>query len=278
MQNSKEVLVTQELNRLVTCFVDLSASKERYTLEQSMVKSLCQLLQCSTVLVRLYNGHGEYEPHAIFRGDATGACYHQDQSSVLDCDLLLQLKRYLEVLHKQPTKNIYELENCIFWPLFSGSECIDVLILSNDQMTAPKVDLVLLNAMSSFFTNFISLVNACERDALTGLYNRRIFDTRLCSLVRNTTNSLGDTLERRKAEHDPYNFLGIIDIDYFKRVNDEFGHLFGDEVLLWLAQNMRHCFRNEDALFRYGGEEFAVLLTGLSQVEALEVFERFRKI
>ena len=53
--------------------------------------------------------------------------------------------------------------------------------------------------------------------------------------------------------------------------------MFGDEVLLWLAQQMRHCFRNEDALFRYGGEEFAVLLAGLNRQQAQDTFERFRK-
>ncbi|NQZ08067.1 MAG: GGDEF domain-containing protein, partial [Algicola sp.] len=139
-----------------------------------------------------------------------------------------------------------------------------------------KPDLTILSAIGCIFSNFLALLDAGERDALTSLYNRRMFDTRLSSLVRSTVNEAHIEGERRARQPEPTNFLGIIDIDFFKRVNDDFGHLFGDEVLLWMARHMRQCFRNADSLFRYGGEEFAVLLTGLTQKQAQETFERFR--
>ncbi|MXV13635.1 GGDEF domain-containing protein, partial [Xanthomonas sp. LMG 8992] len=67
-----------------------------------------------------------------------------------------------------------------------------------------------------------------------------------------------------------------VDIDHFKRVNDTFGHLYGDEVLLLVAQLMQRAFRQDDLLFRFGGEEFVIVLRGVDRDTAVSLFERFR--
>jgi diguanylate cyclase (GGDEF)-like protein len=72
--------------------------------------------------------------------------------------------------------------------------------------------------------------------------------------------------------------MGALDIDHFKRVNDTYGHLMGDEVLLRFAQNMQQHFRYTDFLFRFGGEEFIVLLTNTNAQGARQAFERFRSV
>jgi len=72
--------------------------------------------------------------------------------------------------------------------------------------------------------------------------------------------------------------LGAMDIDHFKRVNDTYGHLYGDEVLLHFAQLMERHFRYTDFLFRFGGEEFIVLLTNTDATGARRALERFRQI
>ena len=72
-------------------------------------------------------------------------------------------------------------------------------------------------------------------------------------------------------------WLGMLDIDHFKHVNDSFGHLIGDEVLLLVARLLRHGFRFHDRLYRFGGEEFVVLMRCHDAASALAVFERFRK-
>jgi diguanylate cyclase (GGDEF)-like protein len=68
----------------------------------------------------------------------------------------------------------------------------------------------------------------------------------------------------------------MIDIDHFKRVNDTFGHLIGDEVLLLLARLMRESFRAQDQLYRFGGEEFVVLMRCADEATARLSLERFR--
>lgn len=69
--------------------------------------------------------------------------------------------------------------------------------------------------------------------------------------------------------------MGIIDIDHFKRINDEYGHIYGDEILLLLSRQMQTFFRRADLLFRFGGEEFVVLLEPTNERGAKTAFLRF---
>jgi len=81
---------------------------------------------------------------------------------------------------------------------------------------------------------------------------------------------------QRRHHGDGSCWLGVIDIDHFKRVNDNFGHLIGDEVLLLLSRLMRSSFRYHDRLYRFGGEEFVVLMRSASADAAMLAFERLR--
>src|SRR5699024_44490 len=98
-------------------------------------------------------------------------------------------------------------------------------------------------------------------DGLTNIANRRSFDEVL-------TQWLGERTDFAVI---------MIDIDFFKRVNDTYGHLIGDEVLKFLAREMEDMFANSGQCFRYGGEEFIVLLKNKSVGEAFQLAEGFRK-
>ena len=71
--------------------------------------------------------------------------------------------------------------------------------------------------------------------------------------------------------------LAVVDIDFFKRINDHFGHPYGDEVLVLLARIMRSSFRETDRVYRFGGEEFVVLMPNTDQERANVTLERFRR-
>lgn len=102
-------------------------------------------------------------------------------------------------------------------------------------------------------------------DALTNVNNRRFFDQRL-----------GEEIARGLRSQEPLACL-FMDIDYFKKINDIQGHQVGDTVLRAVAGIIRDQLRNSDVLCRYGGEEFAALLTNTSKSTAYEVAERIRK-
>ncbi len=102
-------------------------------------------------------------------------------------------------------------------------------------------------------------------DALTGLGNRRDFD-----------RSLIWTMARVERTALPF-ALAIIDIDHFKKVNDTYGHAVGDEVLKFLAREVKEQIRTADRIFRWGGEEFAVIMPATGMERAIVGAERVRE-
>lgn len=102
-------------------------------------------------------------------------------------------------------------------------------------------------------------------DELTGVYNRR------------EMNRLLDLEVKRFQRYGSRVSMFLLDIDFFKSVNDTHGHQIGDEVLKWLALKLRESLRTVDVLARYGGEEFAVLLPETNCGEALKIAERARR-
>lgn len=119
------------------------------------------------------------------------------------------------------------------------------------------------------FANLMRLFDRFERDPLTGLFNRQSFENRFADLV---------DYQQQNPSRDHRSdgmWLAIADIDHFKRVNDTYGHLFGDEILLLVSQIMRQSFRFEDLLFRYGGEEFIIILNKTDEAGARLALERF---
>jgi len=103
-------------------------------------------------------------------------------------------------------------------------------------------------------------------DPLTGLHNRRFFE-----------NQLGLELERSLRTGQPLALL-FVDLDHFKRVNDERGHEVGDLVLQHAARLMLQHLRRIDQVFRWGGEEFALLLPGTGRDDAMHTADRLRGV
>jgi two-component system cell cycle response regulator len=102
-------------------------------------------------------------------------------------------------------------------------------------------------------------------DPLTGLFNRRYMERHLGTLVEKSA-SRGKSLS-----------VLILDIDYFKSINDRFGHDAGDDVLREFADRMRTCVRGIDLACRYGGEEFVVVMPDTDLSVATMVAERIRR-
>lgn len=140
-----------------------------------------------------------------------------------------------------------------------------------------------MNGILIVYRNFQNLLDYSERDSLTGLLNRKTFDDNFSKILR-TSAIAGAPAEaertdpdRRNHEPEKQHWLAVLDIDHFKRVNDQFGHLYGDEVLILIANLLRSSFRPSDKLFRFGGEEFVILLRSTSLSDAKQIFDRFRE-
>lgn len=109
------------------------------------------------------------------------------------------------------------------------------------------------------------LLYLSQTDILTGLYNRTKID-----------QTLNDEMQRAKRLEHSFSIL-LFDIDYFKKVNDNFGHQMGDKVLLALSNVAKESIRTYDVIGRWGGEEFLVLCPECAYEEAMVVAERLRE-
>lgn len=109
-------------------------------------------------------------------------------------------------------------------------------------------------------------IEECRTDGLTGVANRREFD-----------RTLGNLLEESGRTQSPLNVnVFLIDIDHFKRINDTWGHLAGDEVLKSTGRTLASCLRKCDLIARYGGEEFVVISSQATAETARMLSERMR--
>ena len=131
--------------------------------------------------------------------------------------------------------------------------------------------------MARIFENFINVLESSERDTLTGLLNRKSFDDAFYKATRVMPQAPEDSAGRRRAASADSHWLAVVDVDHFKSVNDRYGHLIGDEVLLLMARILRSTFRHDDRLYRFGGEEFVVLARAVDAAAAASAFERLRR-
>lgn len=163
---------------------------------------------------------------------------------------------------------------CVF-PLSSERDALGVLEIETNEALDLKSQRLVASVLR-IYRNFIGLLDYSERDTLTGLLNRKTFDESFLKATAPTGADGSSGSDARRADGASSYWLGMIDIDHFKRVNDNFGHLIGDEVLLLLARLMRSSFRSHDRLYRFGGEEFVVLMRCGSDADAALAFERLR--
>lgn len=157
---------------------------------------------------------------------------------------------------------------CLF-PIASKTEITAIIALS---AACNEKHQNFLDPLIKIYSNHAFLLNRNEHDSLTGLYNRYALDAKLKHIYKSANSD-----KRRSKENQEDMCLALIDIDLFKDINDKYGHINGDDVLLNFAQEMRRCFRDFDLLFRYGGEEFVVIFRDVNLPTAEFILQRFRK-
>lgn len=128
-----------------------------------------------------------------------------------------------------------------------------------------KVGRRMLDLQTSLLETQAALAHQATHDALTGIFNRRAILDRLNRELARALRQ-GNSLS-----------VGMCDIDYFKKINDRFGHQAGDDVLVAFANCLRANLREYDWVGRYGGEEFLIIASGLAGQSDDELYERLRE-
>ena len=161
------------------------------------------------------------------------------------------------------------------FPIATEREVVGVLEM---QTAGPlsATDRAMVSTIVRIYGNFHDLLDHSERDPLTGLLNRQTFNSALMARAKTALDNESTESGRRAPSTAAALWLGVVDIDHFKRVNDTYGHPIGDEVLLLLSRLLRSSFRHFDRLYRFGGEEFVVVLDCVAADQASLAFERMR--
>ncbi|TCJ11974.1 GGDEF domain-containing protein [Parasulfuritortus cantonensis] len=167
----------------------------------------------------------------------------------------------------------------IAYPLVGDGDVHGYFLFKRDREVSPNEDTVIRGVLE-VFSNYYALLDVSMRDRLTGLFNRQALENsfeRLWTAVGRPTSvsAEDDTPGRRGLPSHSY-WLAVIDVDHFKRINDTYGHMVGDEILLLVARLMTSIFRSTDLLYRYGGEEFVAIINAETAEIAHNIFERVR--
>lgn len=160
------------------------------------------------------------------------------------------------------------IETLVAVPLIAEKQTVAVVIFENIQLNSiEKINFIMLQfSMEVKKTQLYEKVKELSKiDSLTQLYLRRHF-----------MNLLDNEMDRGYRQNQYISFL-MLDVDYFKRYNDEYGHLIGDLVLKKIAGILKDRSREIDLLCRYGGDEFALVLPRTTIQDAYSVAERLRR-
>jgi diguanylate cyclase (GGDEF)-like protein/PAS domain S-box-containing protein len=176
-----------------------------------------------------------------------------------------------ELINKRKNGEIY-YESAIISPIINEQGIITHFIGIKEDITERKRAEKELQETNQKLKNQLKenqllrdqLYEQANRDALTGLYNRYYL-----------SGALKREIEKATLEHYPISFM-MLDIDFFKKVNDDFGHDAGDFVLKYFAQQLIKQVRATDIICRYGGEEFLIVLPKAFTTEAFQIAERIR--
>lgn len=274
------------MTQILQNLVEMTAHRDHLRLESSVLKTLQTLSSITDVRALEVFSH-------------EGSCYVRPRTWIEDGQLACTESEAATDPRRESLENYPELRDCIagrekiasatlpdgryvmwlpVWMHDKVSTCIE--ITTSCPFSEPHLDVI--KSVFQVYQNYQSLLDYSERDALTGLFNRKTFDEQFSRLPSPGLGSTVVSPELRsgsgQALDEPLQqWLAVVDIDHFKLVNDRFGHLYGDEVLILAANILRSSFRSHDRIFRFGGEEFVVLLRSATLRTARKVFDRFRQ-
>lgn len=264
----------QQIEELLASMVEMIKQREQHALEVSFARTVSRLTDAKTLtLYRLKTADNEISAIPVLHlVDSEMVSHHEpgNKAFSLASDPLIA-----EKISKSNVEDMFQdtaaREANLILPLRGVNAEVSVFCqvesASNDTNTKR-----VLSQLLEFYQHFLSLLNDNERDNLTGLLNRKTLTAQITKILRTLQNR-----HRRNSDHSSGDYcVAMFDIDHFKRINDVFGHIYGDNALLQFANLMRESFRENDQLFRYGGEEFVVLLNNVDTRQAQIVLERFR--
>lgn len=254
---------------LIDSVANTTSHRDRDDLDRAIVTLLLQFLDAeATTLFRLIEDKGTKR---LRRGAAATRTHEQragvPSQQLSDLPTVDGVPAWRECIseHKPVRYSSGDGRFYTVFPIASERAVVGILEIETNSDLHER-DSTLVGGILRIVKNHLALLDYGEIDTLTGLLNRKTFEATFGKL-RTTSGAV--------AKNEP-SWLGIVDVDKFKSINDNYGHLFGDEVLLLVSGLLKQAFRGTDLLFRFGGEEFIIVLDRATRPGAQVAFNRFR--
>ena len=281
-QRQDAALHSRHTSALLQAAQEFQANRSATALGQSICETALRVTPAvRAALIRWHSGLARGEVHSVTRGHMVGEGLPVDEASHVGAACRSGLPQLWENARsfdqstpvygaQDPSRPLGALGVV---PLKHGGDVIGAIVLEGDTpgdvLIHDARHVRLLGALAAASLAAVwEMEEVAERartDQLTGLANRRYFDEHLARML-NEADRFGGSVS-----------LVLVDIDFFKRVNDSHGHDAGDAVLRAVAATIRERARSVDVCARYGGEELALLLPQTPMTGAFEVAERLRR-
>ncbi|GBG15478.1 uncharacterized protein NMK_3086 [Novimethylophilus kurashikiensis] len=260
----------------------MTSLRDTYLVEQSLLRTLGPLLGVlETSFYRIDGNRGvvralHHSRKVVDQEDSQSFVEHFEEVSNMPQipEVVRHVLDTVRLLGKACSRKLND-ELVVGYPIFGKNEQVGFFVFQRDREVTPVEDAI-IHGILEVFTNYFELLDTSQRDQLTGLLNRHSLESNLDRLWNVLSARMHDkSHNRRNAENESF-WLCMIDIDHFKKINDQFGHIIGDEVLIMITRLLQVSFRKSDLLYRFGGEEFIAIIAAKDLETAQQTFERAR--
>jgi diguanylate cyclase (GGDEF)-like protein len=282
------------MTTLIEHILKLTDHRDRDLLELTLSKALIELLPIQRIVIaRTLNFEGERRWLDVARLDAKGGGKVVDPMRV-DFQKLAKLTDAPDRLKCLQRREVLEIawagENgprIYMLPLFSDSRSDDEGVIEiHSVATITPENLLTIGQLRRIYRNMYALLEYSDRDALTGLLNRKSLDDAFYTAVLEELDgvvgesiiaTVSKSLDQERRHRVPANYwLGSAKVDNFAFIHEKHGHFIAEEVLLLVARVMNNTFRTYDRIYRWGGAHFGVMMHCPDEALVLAAFERFR--
>jgi diguanylate cyclase (GGDEF)-like protein len=270
---------------IVDNLAEITSHHDRHVLEKSLLETLQELLPTHELRFYRVRQQADSQEIGLLASAINGVIVSTDDPVKFSQDAEISYEAISTAIAKASVEMIagHNGDWNVIYPAFDYQNNIFAVLVISTHLVPSAGDQRLVYGILRVYSNYLALIEKTQKDKLTGLFNRETLDDeitkvleRQCTQQTEEASSVSDP--RRRAFAARY-WLGVIDIDHFKSINDSYGHLYGDEVLILVARLMTSgCIRDDDLVYRYGGEEFVVLLKAPNEDDAMLTFNRIRTL
>jgi diguanylate cyclase (GGDEF)-like protein len=265
-------------NQVIDHIANFTSKRDKDLIALSLLKSVNHMMNSSKSFLVSIDNSGVVLSKMILEGTS---CVVIDANIEVDSELIIAFEHMQKNSIEEYSLKINSVNTLIC--LLHHNRTIEQFLVLEIQEKTDKIQSYVLSGILSIYDNFISLLNESQVDELTGLANRKTFEYAISKVFdasslpyKTVDNDKRLNTSKTKDSLDSY-WLAMLDIDHFKLVNDKYGHIYGDEILIHFAKIIKSAFRNSDLQFRFGGEEFVILLKAATKEDCFDTLLRFKK-